>query len=140
MSAISHDRVINASCATVYEALTTAQGLSSWFTTQVKGSGRPDSDWILKFENQHSFDWKIVMMDEGKCVVWKCIDGPGNSPGTEAGFYLKATADNQCTLTINHQGWNKNDPKLERCVEIWRTLMQHLQQYCETGIVAPVYH
>lgn len=140
MASISHDRVINASCATVYKALTTVQGLSSWFTVQVKGSGQPDTDWRLTFEKQPSFDWRIVSMKDGQHVVWKCIEGPGNSPGTEAAFHLKATADNHCMLTISHQGWHKDDPKYERCVEIWRTLMQHLQQYCETGVAAPVYH
>lgn len=140
MPTISHDRLIKASCTIVYNALTTAQGLSSWFTTQVNGSGQPDTDWILKFENQPTFDWKIVSMEYGKHVVWKCIDGPGHSPGTEAIFDLKAASDDYCTLTIRHQGWDKDDPKFERCVAIWRTLMQHLQQYCETGIAAPVYH
>lgn len=140
MSAISHDRVINASCATVYNALTTAEGLSSWFTAHIKGSGQLGTDWILMFENQPSFDWNIVAMDDKRHVLWKCLGGPGHSPGTEAEFHLKASPDNQCTLTISHQGWDKDDPKFDRCVEIWRTLMQHLQHYCETGIANPVYH
>ncbi|CDZ77270.1 hypothetical protein BN59_01552 [Legionella massiliensis] len=140
MSTISHDRIINASCATVFKALTTAQGLRSWFTRQIQGSGQLGTDWILSFEDHPSFDWKIVSIDNEKSVIWKCIEGPGHSQGTEARFQLKASSNSQCTLTISHQGWNKDDPKFARCVDIWRTLMQHLQVYCETGIASPVYH
>lgn len=140
MSAITHEMVIKASCATVYTALTTAQGLSSWFTTHVEGTGQPGTDWILEFTDQSPFDWQIISVEDERNVTWKCLGGPGNSPGTEAKFNLNASAANQCTLTISHQGWSAGDPKFERCIDIWRTLMKHLQQYCETGIAAPVYH
>lgn len=140
MSAITHDMVIKASCATVYKALTTAQGLSSWFTTHVEGSGQPGTDWKLEFSDQPSFDWQIISVEKERDVTWKCLGGPGHSPGTEAEFSLKAESDKQCTLTISHRGWEKDDPKFDRCIEIWRTLMKHLQQYCETGIAAPAYH
>jgi len=140
MSAITHEMVIKANCSTVYQALTSAQGLRSWFTTQVEGSGKPGSSWELKFTDEPSFTWQIVSIKNDRSVNWKCLQGPGNSPGTEAEFNLKATSDNQCILTIGHRGWIKDDPKFERCIEIWRTLMKHLQQYCETAVAAPVYH
>lgn len=139
MSVITHDMVIRANHSTVYNALTTAKGLRSWFTAQVEGTGQPGTDWKLEPTGQPSFNWKIESVNDGKGVSWKCLAGPGNSPGTIAEFKLNAESANQCTLTISHDGWTKDDPKFERCIEIWRTLMKHLQQYCETGIAAPAY-
>ncbi len=139
MSAITHDISIKASTSTVYKALTSKQGLRAWFTAQAEGSGQPGTVWKLKFTDQPSFDWQIVSVEDQRNVSWKCLQGPGNSAGTEAEFILKPAADNQCTLTISHQGWTKDDPKFERCVEIWHTLLDHLRRYCETGIAAPAY-
>jgi len=139
MSAITHDMNIKANSSTVYKALTTAEGLRSWFTSQVEGSGKPGTDWKLKFTDQPSFDWQIISVEDKRNVTWKCLEGPGNSPGTEAEFKLKSNSDDQCILTISHRGWTKDDPKFERCIEIWRTLMDHLQRYCETGVASPAY-
>ncbi|MEO8401618.1 MAG: hypothetical protein ABI597_07470 [Gammaproteobacteria bacterium] len=78
--------------------------------------------------------------EEPHRVVWKCLNGPGNSPGTEVEFILKSISENETKLTIIHRGWTKADPKFERCVEIWRKLMDHMQRYCETGFDEPAYH
>jgi uncharacterized protein YndB with AHSA1/START domain len=140
MPAITHDISIKANCSTVYHALTTTDGLRSWFTAETEGSGLPGTEWTLKFSHQPSFVWQIVSMDNNRSVTWKCLQGPGNSPGTEVEFKLKEESNHHCTLTISHQGWTKDDPKFERCVEIWRTLMDHLQRYSETNIPAPAYN
>jgi uncharacterized protein YndB with AHSA1/START domain len=140
MSEISHDMVINANCATVYQALTTAEGLRAWFTLQANGTGKVGTSWKLEFIDQPSFNWHILATEDQHRVVWKCLEGPGNAPGTEVEFSLKSESKNQTKLSIHHRGWTKGDPKFERCVEIWRTLMNHLQRYCETGIAEPAYH
>ncbi len=139
MSEITHDVTIHANCATVYQALTTAQGLRAWFTSQVQGSGKVGTHWQLEFIDQPSFNWHILAAENARRVAWKCLEGPGNAPGTEVEFSLKSESDNQTLLRIRHHGWTKGDPKFERCVEIWRILMNHLQQYCENGVTEPAY-
>lgn len=140
MSTINHEKHIKANCATVYQALTEAEGLRAWFTSKANGSGKVGTHWKLEFTNQPSFDWHILVSDDLRRVVWKCEEGPGHAPGTEVAFTLKSGSDNQTILTISHSGWRKEDPKFERCVEIWRTLMNHLQRYCETHTAKPAYH
>lgn len=139
MSEIHHDISINAVPETVYQALTTAQGLKAWFTSQVSGSGELGSNWKLSFADQLFFSWEVLTAENPHRVVWECLDGPGNSIGTEVEFLLKPGANNQTILTIFHRGWKDRDPKFTRCVEIWRTLMSHLQRYCETGVAEPAY-
>jgi uncharacterized protein YndB with AHSA1/START domain len=138
MSEISHDVTINANTATVYRALTTTDGLRGWFTSQTSGSGKVGTNWELKFTDQPSFSWNILVADQER-VAWKCMQGPGNAADTEVEFAFKPKSDNQTTLTIIHRGWTKDDPKFNRCVEIWRTLMHHLQHYCEAGTAKPAY-
>lgn len=139
MSEIKHDISINTPRETIYQALTTAQGLKSWFTAQVKGSGEVGTDWELSFTNQPYFCWRILAAESPQHVAWKCLEGPGNSPGTEVEFNLKSVSKDQTTLTISHRGWTKDDPKFAKCVEIWRTLMDHLRRSCEAGIKEPAY-
>ncbi len=140
MLEIKHDISVNASCETIYQALTTAQGLKSWFTSDVKGSGQVGTEWAFKFIDQPFFRWGILLSEKPNKVAWKCIEGPGNAPGTEVEFVMKPSEDGRTTLTIIHRGWEKDDPKFDRCVEIWRTLMDHLQRYCEQDIATPAYH
>jgi uncharacterized protein YndB with AHSA1/START domain len=139
MLEINHEMVIKASCVTVYQALTTGEGLRAWFTSQTKGSGEVGTNWELEFSDQPSFSWHILASEPPHRVVWKCLKGPGNAPGTEVEFKFQPHSDNQSKLTISHRGWPKDDPKFERCVEIWRTLMNHLQRYCEAGVAEPAY-
>ncbi len=139
MAEIKHDITVNATRETIYTALTTAQGLAAWFTATVTGSGKVGSEWQLEFKGEPSFRWKILTSESPSKVVWQCIAGPGHAPGTEVEFNLKAAGDKKATLTIVHRGWSKDDPKFDRCVDIWRTLMNHLQRYCEQDITEPVY-
>lgn len=139
MTDITHDIAINAKPDTLYQALTSAQGLKSWFTLQVSGSGKVGTIWELSFTDQPSFKWEIIAADP-QYIAWKCIQGPGNAAGTQVEFKLTPKTDNQTILTISHRGWEANDPKLAKCIEIWRTLMNHLQQYCEMGKPEPAYH
>lgn len=138
MSQITHDMTINAKYATVFQALTTVEGLRAWFTSQTDGTGKVGTHWKLEFIDQPSFSWHILTVEKDR-IVWKCLEGPGNSPGTEVEFSLKPQSEHQTILNICHRGWTHNDPKFESCVEIWRTLMNHLQRYCEEGIAQPVY-
>ena len=139
MAEINHDISINAASETIYEALTTTQGLQAWFTEHVSGSGQVGTDWKLSFTDQPFFCWRILVSEPHQ-VAWKCLEGPGNSPGTEVEFSLKPISKTQTILTISHRGWIANDPKFTRCIEIWRTLMNHLQRYCEVGTTEPAYH
>lgn len=138
MPQIKHDISINANIKTVHQALTTAQGLKSWFTSQAKGSGQLNTNWDLSFTDQPSFSWRILAMDDHH-ISWECLKGPGNSPGTQVEFVIKPISDDQTLLTISHRGWEEHDPKFDRCVEIWRELMNHLQRYCQTGNAQPTY-
>lgn len=139
MSEIKHDISIQAAHDTVYNALTTSQGLASWFTHQVQGSGKVGTNWQLSFTDEPFFSWRINMVNPNH-IAWQCLEGPGNAPGTDVEFLLHAATSQQTTLTILHRGWQRDDPKYQRCVEIWRNLMNHLQHYCETGHADPAYH
>jgi uncharacterized protein YndB with AHSA1/START domain len=138
MSEIKHDILINAPITTVHDALTTQHGLSSWFTKQVEGTGKLGTHWELSFTDQPFFSWHIIVSESNR-VVWECLKGPGNAPGTKVEFLLKTVSDKSTMLTIVHQGWERDDPKYQRCVEIWRQLMNHLQHYCETDVAEPAY-
>lgn len=140
MSEIEHTITIKAKPETIYQALSTANGLTSWFTSHVNGSGMVGTNWDLSFTNEPFFSWHITSAINPNQVAWECIEGPGNAAGTEVEFDIQATANNQAILTIIHRGWTEDDPKFERCIEIWRTLMDHLQQYCESGVKKPAYH
>jgi uncharacterized protein YndB with AHSA1/START domain len=139
MAEIKHDITIHAKCETVYQALTTPQGLKSWFTSQVHGFGQIGTNWELEFTNEPSMSWLILAAEHPTHVAWKCLEGPANTPGTKVEFILKPISNNQTMLTLIQQGW-PSDPKFTYFANIWCMLMKQLQHYAETGMAEPAYH
>jgi len=65
----------------VYEALTTLDGLSGWWTE--KTSGKTDLGGVIEFRfGPGGFDMKVTALDPGRLVRWDVVDGPQARIGT----------------------------------------------------------
>jgi hypothetical protein len=78
MADILHKIDIDATPDKVYSAVSSNQGLKSWWTTDVAGDSKKGSILNFGFYN-HSFTFEMYV-DElilDKTVRWKCIGGGG---------------------------------------------------------------
>lgn len=118
----------------VYQALTTVDGLSAWWTTDTK----VDADGLLvfRFGDLGGFDMKVLETAANKRVLWEVVDGPAEWIGTTVGFEIKADGDWTIVL-FSHAGWREPVEFMSHCSTKWATFLMSLKQLVETGVGAP---
>jgi uncharacterized protein YndB with AHSA1/START domain len=101
MKEIIHRVGIACSPGEVFDALTTDEGLSRWWTTDATGAG--DVGSIIKFRfNGMGPDFEVVALQTDSLVQWKHSgEMPGAWIGTEVSFQLKRE--------IKSKGHSNND-------------------------------
>ena len=71
----------------VYEALTTINSLSNWWTKQTTGDTRVGG--ILQFRfGEPGIDMKVTLLKPNESVSWECVDGFDDWIGTKVNFVL----------------------------------------------------
>lgn len=153
MPNIRHELVIAASAEKVYNAITTQEGLASWWTPETKA--KPDSESIARFPFGDGYfkEMKIVELVPDSKVKWNCIAGADEWIGTDLAFELKTgdpetllksnpelkgvidqVKDNQLTLLIfQHDNWKEYTSMFAECNYTWAQFLRSLKLYCETG-------
>ncbi len=138
---ILHRVGITASQDAVYEALTTIEGLTGWWTSDVRGDG--DAGGVLQFRfrfddspDPDGFDMRVVEAKPAERVLWEVIDGPGEWIGSRISFELRTEGD-YAIVMFAHEGWREPVEFMHHCSTKWATFLVSLKAYVETGKGAP---
>ncbi|PXY27732.1 SRPBCC family protein [Prauserella muralis] len=133
---ILHRVGITSPVAKVYEALTTVEGLSGWYTTGTHGKA-DQVGGVLQFRfGAGGFDMKVLDTVPGKRVLWEVIDGPEEWIGTEVAWDLEQAGDYTIVL-FTHQGWKEPVEFMHHCSTKWAVFLMSLKSLLETGTGAP---
>jgi uncharacterized protein YndB with AHSA1/START domain len=119
----------------VYNALTTVDGLSAWWTRDTQGESKVGG--VLKFRfGAGGFDMKVLELQPGKHVLWETIDGPQEWIGTRIRFDLRQ--EDQWTLILfRHEGWQEPVEFMHHCSTKWGVFLLSLKSLLETGRGGP---
>ena len=121
----------------VYEALTTVDGLSGWWTTNTEGNGAVGERLTFRFPGAGGFfDMDVVDLDPGKRVQWQVADGPEEWIGTRIDWDLRQVGDHTIVL-FKHEGWREPVEFMHHCSTKWATYLLSLKSLVETGTGAP---
>jgi uncharacterized protein YndB with AHSA1/START domain len=123
---ILHRVGIDASAAKVFDALTTVDGLSGWWTP-TKGKANQGGEIDFKFCKMD-----VVAAEPGKLVHWKCVGGPPEWLGTEVIFRLENKRE-QTFVLFSHAGWREPVEFMHHCSTKWGTFLLSLRDYVERG-------
>lgn len=118
----------------VYEALTTVDGLSAWWTIDTSG----DADGVLqfRFSDVGGFDMKVLDLQPNKRVLWEVVDGPEEWIGTTVSFDI--VQDGVWTIVLfAHAGWREPVEFMNHCSTKWAIFLMSLKSLVETGAGAP---
>jgi uncharacterized protein YndB with AHSA1/START domain len=130
--------VEHASPERVYDAITTVDGLSGWWTEET--SGDTDVDGVLQFRfGPGGFDMKVTELDPGRHVRWNVVDGPEEWIGTNVDWDLRQEGEYTIVL-FKHEGWREPVEFMHHCSTRWATYLMSLKQLVETGAGAPDPH
>lgn len=138
---ITHRIGIKAPAARVYEALTSLDGLSRWWTNDVRGNGAVGGTIDFNFRRESgellgNFGMEVKQLEAGRNVRWRCVDGPEEWIGTDVQFSL-SEQDGQTILLFGHRNWREEVEFTSHCSMKWATFLLSLRDYVETGKGAP---
>src|SRR4051812_16306458 len=90
----------------VYDALTTVDGLSGWWTEDVHGKEEVGGVLEFRFPPVGGFDMEVVERRPAERVVWRVVDGPEEWIGTTIEWDLRQEGDYAIVL-FSHRGWRE---------------------------------
>jgi len=131
--AIKHRMEVEASPEALYTALTTEQGLASWWTPMISTEGS-----VIKFrfgDGKSGADMRVDETIPEERVVWTCIDGPW--PEMRFIFSI-APHERGAVLHFDHEGWSEEGDFFRHCNMKWGYfLASSLKPLLESGKGAP---
>ena len=120
----------------VYRALSTIDGLSSWWTEDTRGDAEVGGLIEFRFV-AGTIVMKVLELEPGRRVRWEGMPGgPDEWVGTTITFDLEQDGDFTIVL-FKHEGWKEDVPFMYHCSTKWAVFLQSLKLLLETGAGAP---
>jgi uncharacterized protein YndB with AHSA1/START domain len=133
MVAIEHEIKISATPQRIFEALSRRDALSDWYAGRVAGDGK---EWRLEHSDGPTFRWKVIEAVSPRRIVWQCVEGPGDSVGTQASFTLLPQDAGRTLVEFAHSGWPGTHGNYRKCNTLWAILLHHLKEYAGSSSAA----
>jgi uncharacterized protein YndB with AHSA1/START domain len=131
MADMRHAIEIEAPPEKVYEALTTSEGLRSWWTGDSQAEAKVGSVAEFGFFNRETvFRMQIDKLRPKKRVVWSCVGGPDEWVGTVLTWVLSRDGEGT-KLRFKHGKWRSTKGAFAHCNSTWGALMYRLKAYAE---------
>lgn len=128
---IKHLFHIDAPKQKVFDAISTIEGLASWWTAQTSGSSIKDG--IIQFRFiEAGPDMKVAELKPDEKVSWECIASAHGWLGHTFTFLLDEN-DGKTRVRFSHDGWNEQDDFYAGCSMSWGRYLESLRQLCQTG-------
>jgi uncharacterized protein YndB with AHSA1/START domain len=125
----------NAAPEQVYDALTTIDGLTGWWTDDVNGGVEVGDVLEFRFP-PGGFDMEVIDRRPSERVAWKVVAGPEEWVGTTVDWQLRRDGD-YTVVMFSHQGWKEPVEFMHHCSTKWATYLMSLKSLVETGKGAP---
>lgn len=127
--------VIKAAPEKIYNAITTQEGIESWWCKHT--TAKPEEGFVNifvfgKFQNE----MKVTSLIPDKKVEWKCINSIEEWVGTTISFELEVKERNTL-VRFTHAGWRAATDTFAGCTYDWALFMKSLKSFCETGTGTP---
>jgi uncharacterized protein YndB with AHSA1/START domain len=134
---INHRVGIKAPISEVYAALSTVEGVASWWTKETTGDSKPGGTVEVRFSSPAgkeigSMSFEVTELDPDKKVQWRFITGPKEWIGTDVIFDL-SREDDYTIVLFSHRNWRELVEFTFHCSMKWAVFMLSLKDLIETG-------
>lgn len=154
MPNIHQELIIESSAEKIYDAITTAEGLSGWWTPGSIAIAETGSIAKFPFGPIYHKEMKIEELSPFKRVKWKCTAGAEEWIGTSLSFTIhpgnnktmlnerpeilgqlqqQKDFEKGALLVFHHNDWKEYTPMFAECSYTWGQFLRSLKLYCETG-------
>jgi uncharacterized protein YndB with AHSA1/START domain len=128
--------VIKATPEKIYKAITTKEGIESWWcknTIAKPALGFMNIFVFGKFRNE----MKVTKLTTDKKVEWECVDSIEEWVGTHISFDLEEKEEGKTLLRFTQAGWRAVTDTYAGCTYDWASFMKSLKSFSETGAGTP---
>jgi uncharacterized protein YndB with AHSA1/START domain len=132
MYCIKHLIHINVESENVYNALTTIDGLSNWWTNLTSGLSKLNGIIEFRFNEPYFMRMKVIELEKNKKVLWQCIEAEKDWIGTLISFELESQG-NKTILRFKHDAWPTHSDFFAHCNLSWAKYLISLRDYLQTG-------
>lgn len=121
---------IKTPASTVYQALTTQEGLGAIWTSKL--TVKPEIGYINEFDfNEESLTkMKITGLDENRSISWECVASDPEWVGTTVSFTLEEKKGVTMVI-LRHSNWRELTDYYRWCNYNWSMFLSRLKEYCE---------
>lgn len=134
MATIYHQIGIKAPVEKIYNALTSLEGVSSWWAP-ASGACDAGSELVFHF-GEHKVTMQVIASVSNLRVVWENIDDEGEWKDTLFTFDLQQD-DEQVLVNFTHADWEEVTELFTHCSTKWAVFLLSLKEYVETGTGKP---
>lgn len=121
----------------VFNALTTADGLSRWWTQDTQGKGDAEGGMLhFRFGERGFFDMKVVAVEAPAHLRWLVTDGPAEWIGTHVDWQLRVEGA-FTILLFRHEGWAEPVEFMHHCSTKWGVFLFSLKDLLEGRAAGP---
>lgn len=119
----------------IYQAITTQEGLASWWAKQT--IARPEEGFVNVFSfGSFRNEMKVMTLAPNMAVEWLVINSIEEWVGTRISFNLE-TKGEKTLLRFSHSEWRLSTDTLAGCTYDWAWFIRSLKAFCETGTGMP---
>ncbi len=112
-------------------AITSLDGLNSWWTNET--TGNPVEGGVLEFRfGGGGPDMKVEKVTESE-VIWRVISGPEEWLDSTIEFRFEKNESGDTALYFTHRGWAAETPFHYHCSMKWASFMLSLKEYLDLG-------
>jgi uncharacterized protein YndB with AHSA1/START domain len=132
MANIYHLVTIKVVKATIYNAVTTQEGLSQWWLPDT--NAKAELEFINEFRVGTKFinKMKVIDLQPDKRAEWECMNDNDEWTGTHIIFEIEEK-EGVCYLHFKQTGWKAQTEFYGNCSFHWARHLIMLKHYCETG-------
>lgn len=121
----------------VYEALATIEGLSAWWTPDVRGEAALGGKLEFYFGgDEPGAVMEVTDLDPGRRVAWRCLQGADEWVGTDLTFDL-TPGPSETVVLFAHTNWREPLEFMSHCSMKWAVYLLGLKAGLEGGVATP---
>jgi uncharacterized protein YndB with AHSA1/START domain len=132
MMSLAHRINIEAGQQFVFEALSTAEGWSRWFTPAVTGDFTDGSEIACQPNARSPIRLRVTSVQPGSAITFEALAGPFAVPGATTSVRLVTADDGRTAVDLRHDTPPIPDEDLAACNTYWGVLLGQLREYCQT--------
>ena len=116
----------------VYNAISTIEGLSEWWTKQTSGDSSLNGIIEFSFGERWQTKMKVIKLKQDELVGWESLDAQEQWAGSRINFKLDDN-EGKTRIIFEHTGVKGTDDYLGMINFSWSRFMDSLKQLCQTG-------